>query len=559
MMNKEIFGVFGGIKDFETFRSEGEFDSVIKTDNITVGIRDPGLNVPGRSASYSDSQGSCVIWGEAYLPDGVHSNPARWLLEAYIESGKSAIGDLNGSFLATIEHDGDAIVLTDPIRSWECFYTDRDGVRVFGSDGGNVAKIIGEKTENTDSILEFLHLGVVLGNKTLFEDLHRIPFDGYMTADEVGELRRFVYDPRDWDYVKELAKRLRKAIQLRSNQPGKKGLLLSAGYDSRTILSQLPTIDHCYTIGKPNVSEVKVSQKISEQYGADHKIFATNEKYILPDEQKVRYMQGIKESVHAHHTGYTEEMTVDTMYHALLFDTILKGYGHKKVEFQVFGKTVPFKRLAKNPDLVKASLDNFGYDSEQSQRLSERIAGSSRAGDEFIQQAVETELEQCWKRADSVQNALSLFHIRNLPTIPSRLHLADNFFESFIAVDKGLLDWHLQTPPEFRSTETFVRAMQLLDEELFRYRPPDRPFTSTLLSESVQFARRKLPYVDRVEPPWPDLKTVYEQYNIDEQLSFDSRPELKNVHPMHKLRINDVRGWSSQCADSPVDVLALFD
>ena len=186
MMNKEIFGVFGGINDFETFRSESEFDSIIKTDDITVGIRDPGLNVPGRSASYSDDHGSCVIWGEAYLPDGVHSNPARWLLESYIESGKSAIGGLNGSFLATIEHDGDAIVLTDPVRSWECFYTDRDGVRVFGSDGGNVAKVIGEKTENTDSILEFLHLGVVLGNKTLFEDLHRVPFDGYMTADEVG-------------------------------------------------------------------------------------------------------------------------------------------------------------------------------------------------------------------------------------------------------------------------------------------------------------------------------------------------------------------------------------
>ncbi|MFB9808042.1 hypothetical protein ACFFQF_23885 [Haladaptatus pallidirubidus] len=554
-MNKELFGVFGDITDFEAFRLEQEFDSIIKSEQITVGIRDPGLSIPGRSASYSNNQGSCMIWGEVYPQDRIHSNAARWLLEQYVEKGNSAIENLNGSYIAIIQYSGDAIVFMDPIRSWECFYTNCDGIRVFGSDAGRVAKAIKSPTDNKQSIREFLHLGVILGDKTLFNELRRVPFDGFLTSNKVGKLRRFVYNTRNFDYEKSLANRLKHAIQLRSNQPGKKGVLLSAGYDSRTILSQLPEIEHCYTIGKPNVSEVQASRKISTQYNANHTTFTTNEKYILPDEQKVRYMQGIKESIHAHHTGYTENINVDTMYHALLFDTILKEFPHKNAEMQILGKTVPLKRLEENIDPAEASLNNFGYHPEQSQRLSEKLAEHSTTGNEFVQQAIETEFEHCWERTDSIQNALALFSISNQPTIPSRTHLADNFFESFIAADKGLLEWHLQTPPKYRCSETFVRAMKLIDGELLRHRPPDRPFSSTLLSEVVQFARRQLPYIDSVEPPWPDLHSVYDQYDIDKRLSFKDKTELKEISPKHKLRANDIIAWSFQCADSPVGVL----
>ncbi|WP_049972914.1 asparagine synthase-related protein [Haladaptatus cibarius] len=556
-MNKEIFGVFGDRDEFERFRSEREFDDVVTSDVATVGIRDTGLGIPGRSASYSGKLGSCVIWGEAYPNKRGWTEPARWLLEQYSEKGKDAIKALNGSYLAFIEHEGDAVVLTDMIRSWECFYTDDPGVRVFGSDAAEVAKTVDNPTMRRQSVGEFLHMGVILGNKTLFHELHRTSFDGYLTADEVGDLDRFVYDEQEMDYAGELADRMQRAIRRRSRQPGKKGLLLSAGYDSRTLLSQFPEIEHCYTVGMPDAQEVKVARRLAKQYNVDHTTLVTNDRYIMPGEQKVRDTNGIKESIHIHHAGYNNDIEVDTMYHGLLFDTLLRGFGHKRSEFELLGKTLPLKRMEDDPDPVEASLDNFGFLPNRSRKVAEQYADDSDAAGEFVRNAIASEFDRCWGRTDSVQNALSLFSISNQPTIPFRTHLADNYLESFIAADTELLEWHLQTPPRYRTTATFIRAIRQLDDGLFRHRPPDRPYMSTLLSEMERFARRKLPFVQSFEPAWPDRQQIYDRYNLDQRL-FPKHETIHELPSRHKLRINDMVGWVAQCSETavnPTDVL----
>ncbi|WP_458187841.1 asparagine synthase-related protein [Haladaptatus sp. NG-WS-4] len=551
-MNKEIFGVFGDRDEFERFRVGREFDDIVTSDVATVGIRDTGLGIPGRSASYSGELGSCVIWGEAYPNKHGWSEPARWLLEQYAENGTDAIKALNGSYLAFIEHDGDAIVLTDTIRSWESFYTDDPGVRVFGTDAAEVAATIDNPTMRRQSVGEFLHMGVVLGNKTLFHELHRTPFDGYLTADEVGELDRFVYDEREMDYASELADRMQRAIRRRSRQPGKKGLLLSAGYDSRTLLSQLPEIEHCYTVGMPDAQEVKTARRLSKQYGVDHTTLVTNERYIIPGEEKVRYTNGIKESIHIHHAGYKNEIEVDTMYHGLLFDTLLRGFAQKRSELRLFGKRIPLKQMENDPDPIESSLDNFGYMPDKSKRVAEQYTTEPDAAGEFVREAIASEFDHCLNRCDSVQNALSLFSISNQPTIPFRTHLADNYLESFIAADTELLNWHLQTPPEYRTTETFIRAIRQLDGDLFRHRPPDRPYTSMLLSEMERFARRKVPFVRKFESAWPDREQVYDRYNLDQRL-FPEQEMIHELPPLHKLRINDMVGWVTQCSETVVD------
>ncbi|MFB9808998.1 asparagine synthase-related protein [Haladaptatus pallidirubidus] len=406
---------------------------------------------------------------------------------------------------------------------------------------------------------EFLHMGVVLGNKTLFDELHRTSFDGYLTADEVGDLDRFIYDEQEMDYVGELADRMQRAIQRRSRQPGKKGLLLSAGYDSRTLLSQFSEIEHCYTVGRPNAQEVKVARRLAKQYDVDHTTLVTNDRYIMPGEQKVRDTNGIKESIHIHHAGYNNDIEVDTMYHGLLFDTLLRGFGHKRSEIELFGKTLPLKRMEVDIDPTEASLDNFGYIPDKSQIVAEQYTDDLDAAGKFVRNAIANEFDRCWSRTDSEQNALSLFSISNQPTIPFRTHLADNYLESFIAADSELLEWHLQTPPEYRNTATFIRAIRQLDGDLFRHRPPDRPYMSTLLSEVERFARRKVPFMKNFEPAWPDRKQVYDKYNLDQRL-FPHHESIHNLPPRHKLRINDMVGWVAQCsktAVNPTDVLYL--
>lgn len=539
-MNRELFGVFGGIETFERFRDCDEFDDVHSGSIVTVGIADSDLGTPGWSAQYMGDDGYCVIWGEVYASGG-ESNAARWLLERYETHGREALSALNGSYLAVLETRDEAFALTDPVRSRECFYTDGSGVRVFGTDAAEVGRTIAAPTLDRDGILEFLHLGVSLGEKTAVTELDRLPIDSLLTPTRVESLDRFVYRPQSFDHVRELADRLERAFERRSTLPGRKGLLLSAGYDSRVILSQISDIEHCYTVGTPEAQEVRGARRLAAQYDANHTAFVPDERYLYPDESKLRYSQGIKESLHIHHAGYTDEIAVDTMFHGLLCDTFFRGHFTAQETVDILGKRVPVGRLDSDPNPVETLLDKFGYDRDASRKVADRTSFDVDP-EAFARTAVAEEFESCQSRAGRTQNALTCCGIANQPSVPFHSQLSDQFLTSFLATDRELIDWHLRTPPEHRTTETFLEACERLDEELLRHRPPDRPYDSALFNEIEGFVRRKTPLFTSFEPPWPDRERLFDRYGLDQRLLAD----LDNVHDLparHKLRLVDLRGW----------------
>ncbi|WP_276257064.1 hypothetical protein [Halomontanus rarus] len=581
-MNKELFGVFGTAETFAQLRPDATFDEIVDGEVATVGIRDPGLGATGWSASYQGSDGACLIWGENYAPsdgdtsaDGLEDgnetevgregdrNTARWLLERYATEGIEALAALNGSYLAFLEYDGEAFVATDPVRSRECFYTDEPGVRAFGTDAAAVAGTIESPEIRLNAVLEFLHMGVILGEKTSFQGLSRLPIDSYLTPRSVESLERFVYDPverdRESEYARELADRLERAIQRRAQLPGRKGLLLSSGYDSRTLLSGVSEIERCYTVGDPSAQEVRGAKRLASQYDADHTAFPPDERYLLADADKVRYSQGIKESLHIHHAGYTDEMDVDTVYHGLLCDTFFRGHFTAEDSVEVLGKRVPVGRPHPNPNPVDTLLDKFGYDVEVSRDLMDRVSPDLEDPDNFVREVVQEEYDRVSGRADSVQNALNCCGIDNQPSMPFHGQLSDNYFASFLAVDTELIDWHLTTPPEYRTTETFLEACTHLDDAMLRYQPPDRPRETQLLNDIEGFVRRKTPFLQPFEPPWPDRERAFEVYDLDRRLLPDHE-HLYDLPARHKLRLHDVLGWMKQCSEPSVrEIERLFE
>ncbi len=401
-MHRELFGVFGDREQFDRFRSSDEFDVVCSGPQLTVGIRDDDLGAPGWSAQYSDDRGCCVVWGEAYVPDSdveATSNTAQWLVEQYETRGHGVLRDLNGSYLVVLDHEAadETFVATDPVRSRECFYTDDPGPRVFGTDAAAVGETIPEPTPNRAGILEYLHLGVILGEKTAVDELRRLPIDSRLESATITSLDRFVYRPTEFDYVSELASRLERALQRRSRLPGHKGVLLSAGYDSRIILSQVEGIEHGYTVGSPAAQEVAGAKHLAAQYGASHTAFPPDERYLRPDESKIRYSQGIKESLHIHHAGYTDEIGVETMYHGLLCDTFFRGHFTARETVDVLDKRIPVGRLEADPNPVETLLEKFGYSREASLELTERTTFDVDP-ESFVREAVGDEFDACQAR-----------------------------------------------------------------------------------------------------------------------------------------------------------------
>ena len=546
-MKKELFGVFGDRSEFGRFRSETEFDRVVEGGTATVGIRDVGLGIPGRSTVHSDAEGVCVLWGEVYTPRSTGMDPARWLLRRYDEVGMDALSELNGSYLAFIDDGDEAFVATDPARTWECYFTDAPGTRVFGTDPGRVSDGIQSPETAEKPLLEFLHLGVVLGNRTTIEQLRRVPFDGCLYSDSTAELSRFVYEPTEFDYVQELADRLERALARRAKHPGRKGLLLSGGYDSRTILAGLPDIDKCYTVGSTSSAETKVAENVSEQYGVPHHLLSVDERYLNREGDAIEYGHGIKESIHIHHAAYDTEIDVDTIYHGLLWDTFFRGHFLPTDRVNVAGYELPWDRLDPEPSVAETLVDDkFGFIPSERDLVPD--SGYSGDGETLVKEAVDEQLVGQSDRYDSIYNAIDLVGIQNQPTMPFRYHLADNYLESFIVADSELIDWHLKTPPEHRNTGTLLKAIRRIDGDILKHRPPDRPYDSVQLNSIQNYIRKKLPFVSGFNGSWPDRTRHYDRNQYDQRL-FAECPEIHDLPPRLKLRINDITAWLDETAD----------
>lgn len=545
--NRELFGVFGDIDAFRTLRRTDEFDALLGGDLVTIGVRDPSLGIPGRSTFYESDDGLGVVWGEAFVPD--ERDPARWLLSRFATAGLDAFAGLNGSYVAVVEHDGDAVVATDQVRSRDCYYADVERIRAFSTDCAVLGQLLDDAPLGREPLLEFLHLSIVLGNRTLFDPIRRVPFDGYLRADDVGEFPRFTYDHRSFDYGAELAARLRSAMDRRADYPGRSGLLLSAGQDSRSFLAGPPDIDHCYTIGSPETEEGRVARRLADQYGVSHTLVAPDVRYLVTDNRKIRYTGGLRESLHVHHAGYVDEFEMDTVYHGLLFDTLFKGYFLQGARTGLVGTDLRGKRLDPGVDPVDVLLDTLAYRPGQSRRLAE-CAGDLFPGvglelDDpraFLRERIEAEFERFRDRTESVYDLIDLFVLQTQPVGAFHTHLGDTFLESYVAVDADLLEWHLRTPPRYRHPETVHDALVRLDDDIFTHRPPGRPYKSELLNQVHRFACRTLPGLDALEPVWPDRERLWEENDLDEYFFPDSRA-IRDLSVRWKLRANDARWW----------------
>jgi asparagine synthetase B (glutamine-hydrolysing) len=549
-MQRELFGVFGDRTTFDRLNGSARFDTVVATDGATVGVRDPSLGSRNRTSVHAGDAGTCVVWGEAI--EGSGASAAERLLERVGEVGNDAFGELNGSYLAFVDRGDGARLVTDPVRSWECYYTDAPGVRVFGSDAARVARTIDDPEFDRRALSEFVHFGITFGDRTPFEALERVPFDGYLAADDAGSCRRFVYDPQppeEFDYVAELADRFERAVKRRTDLPGRDGLLLSAGYDSRVLLSVHRELDVGYTLGSPSADEVRVSKQIATQYGLDHETLRVTEDYLDLRPEVIQYTNGHRESLHIHHRGNDDEIAVDNVFHGMLFDTLFRGYFLPGRSLDLLGRSLPLDGLDPDPDVPLHLAKKFGGLGSGAYPSPGPISAASAA--KFARETIGGAYERSFDRTEDPYNAIDLVGVRQKPTLPFRTHLADNYVESFVAADAELLDWHLKTPPERRNLRTFLAALERIDRDVLYHDPPDRPHRSYRLNEIESFLRSKLPGLETFGSPWPDRDTLYARRELDRRL-FADHEEVHGLPTRVKLRLYDLQTWIGTATESAV-------
>lgn len=544
-MNRELFGITGDRRAFERYRSPDEFHRIVSGDAITVGIRDDGVQIKGRSSAYEAENGCAAIWGEVITPPAVEQPPAEWLYRRTESIGDDVFTRLNGSYVAVVDVDGELSIVPDHIRSRECFYADVNGNRIFGTDAAAVASVMGDPALDPVAMNQLLYFGVVFEDRTLLDELSRIRFDVAHSRSDARPLGRIRYRPihrSEEEHASELATRLRLAVNRRIEYPPPKGILSSAGFDSRMILATVPDLDVSYTLGSPSMPEVVTARKLANQYGVDHQVLPITPEYLKTTPDIVQYTNGIRESVHIHHRGNEAEMDARTIYHGLLLDTVLRDIYLPRKRIEAFGHALPLPGLVSDPDTFAYMQERLGIFEGGGPLIADHPDYDNISEREFLDRTLSTVIEDCREATDSIHNAMSLLGLRVTQALPFQTHLADNHFESLVAADTGLIDWHLTTPPDHRNSRTYQRAIEQIDDQMLFHRPPDRPHRSHTLNQIEGYLRRRIPYVPEAGTPWPDRDAMYEEQHLDAKL-FPDAPQVHHLPPRVKLRLNDALVW----------------
>lgn len=170
---------------------------------------------------------------------------------------------------------------------------------------------------NLTALSEFFRFQRLLGDKTFFEDIQLLPYGSLLCFDadsaslSVTHYWDFDQIPR-WpagisfaEAVVETGRLMRQAVQRRLESPGRVGVYLSGGLDSRTILGfagDTGTTPPSITYGFPNSWDVFYARQLAQRLGSRHYYFPQTDGKWLKDFVDLHLMttEGHTSFIHAH-------------------------------------------------------------------------------------------------------------------------------------------------------------------------------------------------------------------------------------------------------------------
>ena len=277
-----------------------------------LGAVDLGL-FPGSGTPYRADDGSlAVVHGEiTNLPEG---EQAAVLLERS-RHDLATLEALEGSFVAAIwdAARGRLVLVNDRFGLRNLYYARTRGVVVFAPLVAPLLRLAGvDATPDAAAAADLLAFEHVLGTRTLARGVEALP-PASIACFEAGAfaLRRY-WTPRYRsghgtlaDYTDALEQRMGAAVRRAFAGPGRAGLPLSAGLDSRVILAsvadRLPRNTPCFTYGIAESADFVAGARLAAVAGLPHHALALPPGYIVARfEEMVALTDGMHLALNAH-------------------------------------------------------------------------------------------------------------------------------------------------------------------------------------------------------------------------------------------------------------------
>jgi len=331
------------------------FTSSEKTNNLNFSIENSTIRV----RKFEDKHTALIvlgtpILGETITYDGIWSQVTDQGLPPEF------LRKVNGEFLfLTLDKKTRSLrISTDRYASIPFFYIS-DNSSFFGSvfykDVWKRLKLNNQFKLNEHAIFEFLWLQRLLGTKTydstssfLLAATTLTYKSGTITTDRYWSPSFQKTSASIKDTAHQLARLLRQSTKRKtSDNPGRIGMFLSGGTDSRTVLAAFEEPPSSFTIGVSENNEVKIARAVANQVQSLHKFIPISQD---PYSDNLDAMTMLGGGMHAFDHGIFYNLKqgspkeIDVNFHGHGIDYLFQGMYLLTHNLTLFGRKTSFKR-----------------------------------------------------------------------------------------------------------------------------------------------------------------------------------------------------------------------
>lgn len=275
------------------------------------------------------------------------------------ESFSGSYEEKNGSFLK-VEEDEQKITITVDRFSTVPFYYIVHKSKLYGATKLGLLleslPVSFQRKLNINAAIPFLYTNTLLGQDTLIDDVHVIPYGCSLVYDKRTEnikierywnLPGFVKEPVSENIlIDDIKDSFQSTIRLATSKFQRVGMNLSGGMDSRQIFfSLLNEIDsfNCYTYGANNNLDTFIAKMLSDKYKVEHYFFPWNgvESFKLNSENFLNLTNAQQSILHGHGIEIHDFQchTSDVIVYGHFLDFFINGHMYNRV-FDNYKKNV---------------------------------------------------------------------------------------------------------------------------------------------------------------------------------------------------------------------------
>jgi asparagine synthase (glutamine-hydrolysing) len=223
---------------------------------------------------------------------------ARALLERYEAIGEGCLAELNGWFSGLVVdlRTGKAILFNDRYGLGRIYYHEAAEGFYFASEAKCLLKVLPHLRQlDSQSLGEYWSCGCVLQDRSLFHGISVLPAGSAWTLHADGRLaKRTYFSPETWevrprlsrsDFYEKLKATFQAILPRYLSGPGRIGLSLTGGLDSRMIMAWAPVGPFklpCYTFGGMyrECADVRLGRQVAMAAQQYHEVISVHQNFF---------------------------------------------------------------------------------------------------------------------------------------------------------------------------------------------------------------------------------------------------------------------------------------